>query len=326
MRKGIYEQIIEAVLADSNKPLTANEIWEIAVKKKLTKGVNPKAKTPWSSLSAKLSIEINKDKGETKLRKTSDSPAKYYMIKRGSSSKSKVKFKPSTIKSADKITLPNMTTVRKRWHERELHHLLVTFAHYNTHFKAHVKTIMHEASRKEMKGSNEWLHPDLVGVYFPFMDYEKEVVEVQRELRVSSIKLFSFEMKKDISISTLRQYYFQAVSNSSWANEGYLVTYTIDDDPLLMDEIRRLNNAFGIGVIKLDACNILNSQILFPAKINNEIDWNTVNRMADVNKDFSQFIKDISEDIKIGKVKSKYDRLMSPEEIEAFSKEKGIIK
>jgi hypothetical protein len=31
-------------------------------------------------------------------------------------------------------------------------------------------------------------------------------------------------MKKELNFSNLRESYFQAVSNSSWANEGYLVT------------------------------------------------------------------------------------------------------
>ena len=187
-----------------------------------------------------------------------------------------------------------------------------------------MKTILHEASRKDAKGSNEWLHPDLVGVYFPFMDYEKEVVNAQRELRVNSVKLFSYEMKKDINMSNLRQYYFQAVSNSSWANEGYLVTYKLDDDDALFDEIRRLNNAFGIGLIQLNPYDIEKSQVLFPSKINNEIDWDTVNRLANVNNDFSKFMKDISEDVKIGKVKSKYDDLIKAEDIPEFAKKKGI--
>jgi len=40
------------------------------------------------------------------------------------------------------------------------------------------------------------------------------------------------------------------------AHEGYLVKLKMDEDPLLIDEVRRLNNAFGIGIIKLDVQNI----------------------------------------------------------------------
>nr|WP_288977411.1 hypothetical protein [uncultured Blautia sp.] len=47
------------------------------------------------------------------------------------------------------------------------------------------------------------------------------------------------------------------MSNSSWAHEGYLVALKISEEPELMDELRRLNNAFGIGVIRLDAEHFL---------------------------------------------------------------------
>ena len=57
------------------------------------------------------------------------------------------------------------------------------------------------------------------------------------------LKIYSFEMKKYLSIANLREYYFQAVSNSSWANEGYLVALNIDkNDKELMELIGSLNS------------------------------------------------------------------------------------
>jgi len=85
------------------------------------------------------------------------------------------------------------------------------------------------------------------------------------------LNYFRFELKVSLNFGNLRQSYFQAVSNSSWANEGYLVTLRIDDDPTFKDEVRRLNNAFGIGIIKLNPENIYESEILFPSRINQEI-------------------------------------------------------
>lgn len=202
--------------------------------------------------------------------------------------------------------------------------MLVAYAYTDTHFKANVKTIYHECSLKNTKGQNEWLHPDLVGVYFPFRDYKLETLDIQNHLSISSIKLFSFEVKIYVNFPNLRQAYFQAVSNSSWANEGYLVTLNLDEDPTLRDEIRRLNNAFGIGVIKLNAENIYESEILFPARINTEIDWDTVNRLAAENPDFSSFLKLVTEDCKLGKVKSEYDKVLKPEELLKYVKDKGI--
>lgn len=205
-----------------------------------------------------------------------------------------------------------------------MHSLLATFAYTNTHFKAHLKTIYHETSSKSGKGANEWLHPDLVGVYFPFKDYKNEVLDIQTHLSINSIKLYSFEMKINLSFLNLRQYYFQAVSNSSWANEGYLVVLNIDGDPTLYDEIRRLNNAFGIGLIKLNAESIYESEILFPARYNQEIDWDTVNRLSSENPTFSKFLNELTEDIKLKKVKSEYDTILKPEELDKYVLSKGI--
>jgi hypothetical protein len=212
----------------------------------------------------------------------------------------------------------------KKFHERDLHPLLVAYVYGDSHFRANIKTIFHENSLKNQKGQNEWLHPDLVGVYFPFRDYKSETLDIQNHLSISSIKLFSFELKVYVNFLNLRQVYFQAVSNSSWANEGYLVTLDLDDDPALRDEIRRLNNAFGIGLIKLNAENIYESEILFPARTNTAIDWDTVNRLATENTNFNTFLKLIAEDCKLGKVKSQYDKILELGKLTQYIKDRGI--
>ena len=62
-----------------------------------------------------------------------------------------------------------------------------------------------------------------------------------------TVHIYSYELKKKIeSDYQLKQCYFQALSNSSWANYGYLVTFEINED--LDEEMKRLNNAFGIGI------------------------------------------------------------------------------
>lgn len=102
------------------------------------------------------------------------------------------------------------------------------------------------------------------------------------------------------------------------------MTLNIDDDPTFKDEVRRLNNAFGIGIIKLNPENIFESEILFPSRINQEIDWDTVNRLTNENADFSDFLKLITEDCKLGKVKSQYDKVMKMDELTKYIKDKGI--
>jgi len=145
-------------------------------------------------------------------------------------------------------------------------------------------------------------------------------------LKVNPYRLFAFEMKISLDFANLREYYFQAVSNSSWAHEGYLVTLNIDENPDFMDELRRLCGAFGIGVIKLNPEHFMQSEILFSAKEKEFLDWETINRLVEENKDFKEFLDDLMEDIKIGKTKSTYDKVFE-EETEAcqYAIQKGML-
>jgi uncharacterized protein len=104
-----------------------------------------------------------------------------------------------------------------------------------------------------------------------------------------------------------------------------LVAIYINEDPAFRDELRRLNNAFGIGIIKLNTDNIFESEIIFPSSIKQSIDWDTVNRLANENSDFSDFLKFIAEDCKLGKIKSQYDKVLKLEELNKHIKDKGII-
>ena len=49
--------------------------------------------------------------------------------------------------------------------------------------------------------------------------------------------------------------------------------------------------AHGIGLIKLDADNPAESQVLIPARERDEIDWDMANRLATENRDFLDYVK-----------------------------------
>ena len=106
--------------------------------------------------------------------------------------------------------------------------------------------------------------------------------------KTDTFKLTSYEIKKDINTDyELKKSYFQAVSNSSWANYGYLVAFQISDN--LKDEIERLNQSFGIGIIQLKS-NPYESKILFQAKYN-ELDFKTIDKLCRVNEKYEKFIE-----------------------------------
>lgn len=100
-------------------------------------------------------------------------------------------------------------------------------------------------------------------------------------------------MKIKLALSNLRECYFKVVSNSSSANEGYLVVLEIDEDKDLMDELRRLNLYFGIGVIKLNREEVESSEILLPGREKEFLDWDTIERLTEENRYFKKFINTI---------------------------------
>lgn len=320
MAKTTFWDIIEKTIEKVGKPLSAREIWDKANEIGTIGDFETTGKTPWATIAAYCYTDINNNGDESMVIQTSTRPAQFFLRKL----ESQIDLNKVQKEKDAEIVKKEIAETKKKFNERDLHSILVSFAYGDTHFKANLKTIFHENSAKTTKGQNEWLHPDLVGVYFPFRNYKNETLEMQHHLSISSIKLFSFEMKITLNFGNLRQSFFQTVSNSSWANEGYLVALDIDDEPTFKDELRRLNNAFGIGIIKLNAENVFESEILFPSKINTEIDWDTVNRLSTENKDFSDFLKLITEDCKLGKVKSQYDKVMTIDELTKHIKVKGI--
>jgi hypothetical protein len=319
MAKTTFWDIIERTIEKVATPLSAKEIWDKANELGTIGDYVTTGKTPWATIAAYCYTDINNNGDASMIIQTSERPAQFFLRKLGD----KIDIQ-KVQKQKDNEVAKKEKVEAKKFNERDLHSLLVAYALGDTHFKANLKTIFHETSNKGTKGQNEWIHPDLVGVYFPFKDYKKETLEIQSHLTISSIKLFSFELKISLSFVNLREYFFQAVSNSSWANEGYLVAININEDPTFRDELRRLNNAFGIGIIKLNTENVFESEILFPASIKQSIDWDTVNRLANENSDFSDFLKFITEDCKLGKIKSQYDKVLNLEELTKHIKDKGI--
>lgn len=184
--------------------------------------------------------------------------------------------------------------------ERDLHCVLNKFCSENLDIIT--KTIYHERSVKN-KGKSEWLHPDMVGFQLTTSNWDNNIIEVCKNFYLSKAVLYSFELKKSISMDTLREYYFQAVSNSSWANEGYLVTASLDENNIeLISEIKRLVGAFGIGIIKLDILNPNNSSIVFPAKRRDVLDGETMNKLYIINPDYRDFIQDVTNSLQINKL------------------------
>ncbi len=81
----------------------------------------------------------------------------------------------------------------------------------------------------------------MVGCYFPLDEWKPEVFELSSSIGNVSIRIFSFEIKQELNFNNLREAFFQTVSNSSWANESYLVAAKIQNDEEFSNELKRLS-------------------------------------------------------------------------------------
>ncbi len=333
------KELGKKVLEQAERPLNKEEIWERACEmgldKELKKG---KRKIRSSEEDEKQSIaSLGSALGEHKIPKDKK---QFYVARKEKGKRQETYF--YWLKSREREFPPQETsnaeddeqsecsgTAKKQknsFHERDLHPLLVKFLSEDPNFRLLCKTIRHEECKKGKGGECMWNYPDIVGVYFPYNKYKEETLKFLHHTGQEKHKLFSFELKKELSFSNLKESYFQAVSNSTWANEGYLVVFEIEDK--VLGELRWLNQSFGIGVIKLES-EISNSKILLPAK-EKEIDIPTLNMLIEQSpKDFKPFMANINKQIEAGfdkqiDMNDFFKELLGDEAMQKHIKDKGI--
>jgi hypothetical protein len=303
-----FIELAHLVLAKENTPLTVDEIWDTAGKNGLVSRLETVGKTPKATLGARLYTEVKRP--NSSFEKVGARPAKFGL------KATLEKIPKDTLEQISEI-LPSPTKLFS-YGERELHPLLVRFAKDN--FEADCKTIYHEKSVKKGLKHNQWLHPDIAGFALNSQDWEREVVDLAQRSGAETARLYSFELKIEINFQFLREYFFQAVSNSSWAHEGYLVAAEINQDPKFVDELTRLSQSFGIGVIRLDTKKPENSEIILPAR-RNEVDLETVNRIAEDNPDFKYFVASVANSIKVNQfVAKEFDAVLMDKELLEYAK------
>lgn len=307
-----YFEAAHKILQKATYPLNAAEIWQEIIKNGYDKNLSV-SKTPVATLGAMIYIRIQRQK-DCPFIFASKRPTTFWLKARQN--------ELENLKSENSQTKEKIPQEKKeKFNERDLHPLLVKFLGESPNFRLNAKTIYHEKSKKSEGGKDKWNYPDIVGVSFYFDDFEKETLTFLQNTNQSRFKLYSFELKIALNFSNLKECYFQAVSNSSWANEGYLVVFNELDDEIT-EELRRLNQSFGIGVINLNS-DTLSSKILLGAK-ERELDLQTLDMLVNKNIDFKEFIIDINDSIKINKVSGKFDKVLDDEKIQNYINEKHI--
>ncbi|WP_100968588.1 COG2958 family protein [Helicobacter pylori] len=276
-------QIVQSVLEAIKEPIKVTEIYhkakELFEEGKIENMFDYGGETPNQSASSYIYTALNKGE-ELPFCKVQEKPV--LIALKGAAKE--------LVLNAEKPSVPSA----KIAHERDLHPFLTYMAFNNENLKCYTKTIFHEESSKSIKGMDRWLYPDMVGVRFLHAELSNEnLIAFSKKFDTLPVKLVSFELKKEISVHNCRECYFQAISNSSWANEGYLVGHHIDThNPQLMDLLKRLHASFGIGVIDLRTDED-KSVILLNAKYKEKIDYTVALELSEKNSKFSAFLKSV---------------------------------
>ncbi len=269
----VKEAILKS-LEDINRLTNYNEIYKHIVKNNLYDF--GKSKTPALTISGQLTSFIQKGDKRVKRIKNSNGSFSYYL------SKNEEEINLNEI--IENVPIQKTIKKTKEYQERDLHKLLSS---YLKNKNIYSKTIFHEKSSNSKDNHQKWIHPDMIGIKFLNLKNKSSQSLMKMINKSDAFEFVSYELKKEIkSDYELKKTYFQAVSNSSWANYGYLVAFEINSS--LYEEMERLNQSFGIGIIELKA-NPYESEILYSAK-NKELDFKTIDKLCEINKDFEKFI------------------------------------
>lgn len=240
-----------------------------------------------NQLVAEIGARRSKGLLSDNVKTTAERPRKYYYSEKT---------------DAEEITEAEKSTRHNKQPEQESYPLLCQYL-YNE-LNIYPKRI-NEKKSSNTKGNNgnKWLHPDIVGLKNLSEGWDASVTECANKHAFNKTSLWSFEVKIKINLSNVREYFFQTVSNSSWANYSYLVAQEIDDKA--MEELKILCAGHNIGIILLNKENPSESQILIPAPEKLQLDWNMINRIVKENSDFKEFINLVTEFYKLGNIKSR---------------------
>lgn len=164
-----FLELAKKVLIEEQRPLSPSEIWGIAITKKYDALLKSRqGKTPAATLYASIFNDA-RDNPTSIFIKIGSRPARYFL---------KELADKTSLKELEKAAAVDAPTFPKPFFkEIQLHPFLARFAY--SQFGAHCKTINHATSNKKEFG--EWVHPDLIGIFYP--DWKEESAELESEHR-----------------------------------------------------------------------------------------------------------------------------------------------
>ena len=319
MDKYTLKEAILKVLDDKKEPVTVTDIYHLIVAGKYYDFTSTQKPEMIIHVQAGRFIR----RGDTRVKRIKKDGSRYFYYL--------TKYEQTINLEQFSTDVPSSSTLKtfskNEFRERDLHKLFCT---YLKSLNIYSKTIFHEKSTKDDE-TQKWTHPDIIGVQLINLQNNSSKKFLKAINKKETFKLYSYELKKEIGNDyELKKAYFQTVSNSTWANYGYLVSFEIDNN--LYEEIKRLNESFGIGVIELYP-NPYQSKILFQSKYR-ELDINTIDKLCKNNIDFNNFLEQMEKllnaeeryykatENELENICDKY--FINDEEIKEYCKEKNI--
>ena len=298
MKKLTFIELAKKILEEEKKALSPTEIWEIAKLKGYVEELASEGTSPERTLYTAIYRNVIKDNSPFVL--IDERPKRYAL---------RSLFDKGQVDTSTKIEVSEPELDFK---EHKLHPFLTYFCFER--LSVYTKTIIHSKSRNMKFG--EWVHPDMVGWWFgPIKEWKDSVREFSKSIQKLPFKLYSFEIKKTLNFNNLREVFFQAVSNSSWANEGYLVAHKIAEEEDFRSELKRLSSSFGIGIIQLDISDPDSSDIILPAAFKESLEWDSIDKLA-LNSDFADFLDRVKKDLTYSEVREEgYDKVFDSEDL-----------
>ncbi len=246
------------------------------------------------------SCRLDLSKKNPKIKTTEGRPRKYYYTE-----------SPDSLEIEQIEGKPPKTEEIEKYPKKEYHLYPILAEFLKSELNVYSRRIDEKRScNSHGSGGNRWLYPDLVGIEDFSQDWIREIKDCVQQYSDKKTKLWSFEVKIRINRSNVREVFFQTVSNSSWANLGYLVAND-EIDGHTLKELRILSELHGIGLIYLDIENPSESQIMIPAQEKLSVDWHTANRLAEENTDFLSYVKAIRQFYQTGEIHHLIEELKS---------------
>lgn len=134
--------------------------------------------------------------------------------------------------------------------EEKFRSLFMRWAQQEQQLPMHLE---HTQAVRQQAGINKWKYPDVVSVKWGVLKddggLDKDLLQVRQGLGDQPFRIYSTELKVDVTPSSLREIFFQCVSNSRWAHGAQLAIASKISDDKVAEELKRLGTSYDVSVV-----------------------------------------------------------------------------